>query len=103
MVTSLNFLQSYAQDLGLETQDQDTVDLSNSLNSYTAKEGLFGCEILFRADNINTSLWWSKIKSMSNHKVLASIGVNLLRILSKSASLEKSWSLQNIIHTNMRK
>ena len=67
-----------------------------------SNEGLFCCDLLFKANNINPSVWWSRIKVMSQHKILATISAQLCSVSASSAACERGWSLQNLILSPLR-
>jgi hypothetical protein len=95
----LTLLKDYGQKCGIIINDNDIIDVKTSFSMYLNKESIFGCDML---NDLCPNNYWKEFKGFKRHHKLALIAERLLSIPSSSASVERSFSFQSLMHTYKR-
>jgi hypothetical protein len=95
----LNKLKNYGENIGIINCEDDKYKVKAALTSYMNKENLFGCDML---SDDNPKLFWKSFQSFKNYEKLAVIAKRLMSMPVSSASVERSFSSQNLMHTEIR-
>jgi len=92
-------LESYANALGLIECRKDRDDLSDSIDNFRNSENLYAIPLLAGRSPLK---YWKHYKSFPKTAMLAKIGARLSSIPASSAGVERSFSTQKRIHTQVR-